>query len=337
IFDADMEWDIGTPWYRPTRICHVVGGSDYGWRSGNGKWRDYYVDSLPSTVDVGPGSPTGIVFGRGAKFPPRYQQALFAADWSYGNIFAVHLTPEGASYRGEVEAFASAQPLAVTDMVVNPRDGALYFAVGGRKTASALYRIVWDGVSGSRSTTIAREASTESEPGSASQDRQRESRGAVEARSLRRKLEMLHGRRGSDNALDVVWNHLDHADRYVRHAARVALEHQSTSRWMRRALEESNPVTRIAALAGLARVGDGVDPVAWCEALIGIEADGLSRAGQLDLLRTAALGVMRLGPLATEQRRGLLAQFDPLVPDSTPCRRRETRDRIARVGRVAAP
>ena len=22
-FDSDMEWDIGTPWYRPTRVCHV--------------------------------------------------------------------------------------------------------------------------------------------------------------------------------------------------------------------------------------------------------------------------------------------------------------------------
>ncbi len=33
-YDADMEWDMGMPWYRLTRICHVVSGSDYGWRSG---------------------------------------------------------------------------------------------------------------------------------------------------------------------------------------------------------------------------------------------------------------------------------------------------------------
>ena len=26
-YDADMEWDLGSPWYRPTRICHVVSGS----------------------------------------------------------------------------------------------------------------------------------------------------------------------------------------------------------------------------------------------------------------------------------------------------------------------
>ena len=36
-------------------------------------------------------------------------------------------------------------PLGVTDMAVLPQDGALYFAVGGRKSASALYRIVWTG------------------------------------------------------------------------------------------------------------------------------------------------------------------------------------------------
>ena len=27
-FDADMEWDRGAPWYRPTRICHLVSGAE---------------------------------------------------------------------------------------------------------------------------------------------------------------------------------------------------------------------------------------------------------------------------------------------------------------------
>lgn len=35
-YDADMEWDIGSPWYRPTRVNHCVSGADYGWRSGSG-------------------------------------------------------------------------------------------------------------------------------------------------------------------------------------------------------------------------------------------------------------------------------------------------------------
>ena len=31
-WDSDMEWDVGQPWYRPTRVSHVVSGADYGWR-----------------------------------------------------------------------------------------------------------------------------------------------------------------------------------------------------------------------------------------------------------------------------------------------------------------
>ncbi|MEO6788936.1 MAG: heme-binding protein, partial [Chthoniobacteraceae bacterium] len=68
-YDADMEWDIGSPWYRPTRINFCVSGGESGWRSGSGKWPAYYEDSLPAVVDIGPGSPTGVTFGTGAKFP----------------------------------------------------------------------------------------------------------------------------------------------------------------------------------------------------------------------------------------------------------------------------
>ena len=68
-YDSDMEWDVNTPWYRPTRVCHVTSGSEFGYRNGSGKWPAYTIDSLPATVDVGPGSPTGIVFGYGAQLP----------------------------------------------------------------------------------------------------------------------------------------------------------------------------------------------------------------------------------------------------------------------------
>ena len=55
-YDSDMEWDIGLPWYRPTRILHATSGAEFGWRSGSGKWPTYYPDSLPAVVDVGQGS-----------------------------------------------------------------------------------------------------------------------------------------------------------------------------------------------------------------------------------------------------------------------------------------
>ncbi len=134
-YDADMEWDLGMPWYRPTRLLHAVSGSDFGWRSGTGKWPDYYVDSLPPVIDIGPGSPTGVTFGTGTRFPAKYQRALYLLDWTFGTMYAVHLQPHGASYGGEKEEFVSRVALPLTDAVVGP-DGALYFAVGGRGTQS---------------------------------------------------------------------------------------------------------------------------------------------------------------------------------------------------------
>src|SRR5688572_4955971 len=121
-FDADMEWDMNTPWYRPTRINHVLSGAEFGWRSGAGKYPAYYIDSFGEVVNVGPGSPTGVVFGYGAKFPAKYQEALFACDWSFGKLYAVHLTPSGSTYTGTLEEFITGQPLPLTDLVINPVD-----------------------------------------------------------------------------------------------------------------------------------------------------------------------------------------------------------------------
>jgi hypothetical protein len=49
-FDSDMEWDIGAPWWRPIRICHVVSGAEFGWRNGSAKWPTYYPDSVPPVL-----------------------------------------------------------------------------------------------------------------------------------------------------------------------------------------------------------------------------------------------------------------------------------------------
>ncbi len=117
-FDSDMEWDMSTPWYRPTRVNHVVSGSDYGYRNGAGKWPTYYFDSLPPVVNIGPGSPTGVTFGYGAKFPAKYQDALFLSDWSYGKLYAAHIKPEGSSYSAEFEEFVTGTPLPLTDVVI---------------------------------------------------------------------------------------------------------------------------------------------------------------------------------------------------------------------------
>ena len=143
-FDADMERDVGAHWYMPTRVLHVVPGADFGWRRGTGRYPAYYPDTLPSVIDIGLSSPTAIFFGYGAKFPEKYQDALYLFDWSYGRIIAVHLKSKGASYTGEQETFISGRPLNVTDGCIGP-DDALWFTTGGRGTQSGLYRVSYTG------------------------------------------------------------------------------------------------------------------------------------------------------------------------------------------------
>jgi putative heme-binding domain-containing protein len=143
-YDADMEWDIGAPWYRPTRINHVPPGAELGWRSGWAKWPEHYLDCLPATLDVGPGSPTGVECYDHVMFPEKYRQTLFVGDWALGQIHAIHLDRKGATYEAKHTTLLKGRPLNVTDLEVGP-DGALYFCTGGRGTDGGIYRVRWTG------------------------------------------------------------------------------------------------------------------------------------------------------------------------------------------------
>ncbi len=143
-YDADMEWDLGAPWYRPTRINHITAGAELGWRSGWAKWPTYYLDSLPATLDIGPGSPTGVEFYDHTAFPESYRGALFACDWATGKIHCIRFKQDGATYKATDEVFVEGRPMNVTDLAVGP-DGALYFCTGGRGTDGGVYRLRWEG------------------------------------------------------------------------------------------------------------------------------------------------------------------------------------------------
>jgi putative membrane-bound dehydrogenase-like protein len=143
-WDADMEWDRGLTWHRPTRITHVVPGGEYGWRSGWAKWPDYFIDSLPGVLDTGPGSPTGLTFYDHFMYPVRYHGAMFVGDWAQGQILAVKFERQGASYTATTKVFLEGNPLNVTDLEVGP-DGWLYFCTGGRGTEGGVYRVIWTG------------------------------------------------------------------------------------------------------------------------------------------------------------------------------------------------
>jgi putative heme-binding domain-containing protein len=143
-YDSDMEWDIGLPWYRPTRLLHCTPGAEFGWRSGWSKWPEYFVDSLPATIDIGRGSPTGVEVYNHHAFPVRYHNAIFLGDWSMGRIVAVRIRPANGTYTARSEVFLQGHPLNVTDLAVGP-DGALYFSTGGRGTEGGVYRVRWTG------------------------------------------------------------------------------------------------------------------------------------------------------------------------------------------------
>ncbi|MCM2375066.1 family 16 glycoside hydrolase [Aporhodopirellula aestuarii] len=296
-FDADMEWDMGAPWYRPTRICHVVSGADFGWRSGSGKWPTYYEDSLPPVVDIGPGSPTGVIYGKGTHFPTRYQDAIFALDWTFGTIYAIHLKPSGASYVGEAEPFAFGAPLPVTDAVVG-HDGALYFAVGGRGTESALFQVRYVG---NESTA----PPTDTNPAN------------VAARELRCSLEAFHGVEDA-SAVAAAWPHLASKDRFIRHAARIAIESQPVSTWADRAISETHGQSAITAAVALARQGVAEHAAPLLQNLLQLRIEELSEGEQLGALRAYALIFMQLNRPTKEQRDQILAQLEPLMPSSVP-------------------
>lgn len=142
--DSDMEWDVGMPWYRPTRLYHVVNGGEYGSRSGWSVWPDHFVDVLPAVLETGRGSPTGLEVYNHTSFPQRYHNVVFACDWTQGRILALRTKRAGGSYAAASEVFLTGRPLNVTDLAVGP-DGWLYFVTGGRGTEGGIYRVVYAG------------------------------------------------------------------------------------------------------------------------------------------------------------------------------------------------
>ena len=306
-YDADMEYDFNTPWYRPTRICHVTSGSMYGWRNGTGKRPEFYPDTLPPVVNIGPGSPTGVTFGYGAKFPPKYQKAMFILDWSWGKIYAVHMKPDGSTYSGQKETFITGSPLPVTDAIIHPGDGSMYFAIGGRKVQSGLYRVSYTGEE--------KTAPISTKPR------------VNELAKLRHNLENLHiGKH--PKALEIAWPHSDHPDRFVRWAALMAIQHLPVEKWATKAFTEKDLGKRANILLSLSKAA-GIDPFhrkdtdspidremgqKILQSLLQIKWSELTPSERLSLVRTYQVAMVRFGKLSGKLTEKIIAQLDPQFP-----------------------
>ena len=298
-YDSDMEWDFGLPWYRPTRICHATSGSEFGWRTGDGKWLPANPDNLPPVLNIGQGSPTNVLYGQNARFPAKYRQSLYAFDWSFGIIYSIQLKPKGASYDAVREEFVSGSPLPLTDGAIGP-DGALYFLTGGRRLESDLYRVYYTG--NEPTTPVAAAAPTKEN-------------------QLRKQLEQYH-EGPNPAALALAWPNLNHPDRFVRYAARLAVEHQPVNQWQDKALTETDPQRATQALIALARHEEAGHENAGLrtkllDALTKIKYDALPESQQFDLVRAFELMITRTGmPDATEKAK-VVAYLNPHYPAKT--------------------
>ncbi len=274
-YDADNEGDVGLPFYRPSRINHLVVGANYGYHQRPGNTRSipvYAPDSVPTTFDVGRGSPTSVQFGYRSNFPEPWRSGLFALDWAYGRIIRIDLVPRGASYYASGETFVEGRPLNVTDLDFET-SGAMVFVTGGRKTKSALYRIRYQ----NRSRTI-----IPLEPSSTPQSKAREEY------SNQTREKRIH----VENSEEEAWIYLGSDDPWLRNAARVQLERKPLEGWKEQALslKSQDDLAPLTALLALVRQGSASD-----------RAEALSIASSFpheNWRRTEKLTYLRIGELA---------------------------------------
>lgn len=294
-YDADMEWDIGMPWYRPTRICHVTSGSEYGWRTGSGKWPSYYADNLPAVHNLEQGSPTAVLATTKLNLPAKYNKGLLAMDWSFGTVYYIDLEPKNSSYEGKREEFLSGTPLPLTDMIAG-NDGNVYFATGGRKLDSRLYRLQYTGAINSENQTKNKKGET--------------------LRHLRKELEKYHGL-ASLKGKQLAWEHLDHPDRFIRYAARIALEHQPLETWLKNYKDEKNTRKIIESSIALSHQGKVEHQPLILKTLQTIPLKDITTNLQLDALRAYSLNFIRMGVPDMKVRKDITHALTTLFPSSS--------------------
>jgi putative heme-binding domain-containing protein len=300
-YDSDMEWDFGTPWYRPTRIVHVTSGAEFGWRPGTDKWSPKYPDNLPAVINVGQGSPTNLIYAGNARFPLKYRKAMFAFDWSFGIIYAVHNEVDGASYKTTGEEFISGAPLPLTDGTIGP-DGALYFLTGGRRLESDLYRVYYG------DNTLSNEPLPVEE--------------LTSGLKTRRQLEAFHGTKNTA-AVNFAWPYLKDNDRFIRYAARIAIENQPIEEWYNKILSEKDPIILTQAAIALARKGTTGSGTEVVKQITKIDFSKLSESQQLDLIRAIELIFIRLGEPNAAIKKEVANLLNPYYPAKTNSLNRE--------------
>ena len=290
-YDADMEWDFGMPWYRPTRINHVVPGGEMGWRNGTGKWPEYYEDSMAPVLNIGPGSPVGLLSGSGFKAPAKYQQAIYAFDWTFATIYAVHLSPDGSSFKATKEEFVAGEGLPLTDGIIT-KDGTMYFATGGRRITSALWRV----------TYVGKESSAPQQE--------------IFAKVVERDKLADFTINPASAKFDEIWELLGSEERTTRFMAKAALERLADTSWAAKLSTEKNPLRIINASMALARLSAKPNRDLLLGALDRIDWVKLPTQQKLNWLRAAGLVFIRSGEPTDAEKAKMLAKIDASYPSN---------------------
>jgi putative heme-binding domain-containing protein len=215
------------------------------------------------------------------------------------------MTPNGATYDATFDTFLKGKPLNLTDIEFG-RDGAMYFITGGRGTQSGLYRVTYDGPA----------LPQENMPS------QKELKAAAKGRELRHKLETFQGKR-DPKAVKFAWPHLDSDDRFIRYAARIAVESQPVSEWQSRALSETRTNAGLTALLALARCGGKDAQTPLLQALAKFPLDGLSESQKLAKLRVIELSFIRQGHPSEEMAKFATDKLDQHYPSNDEWQNRE--------------
>ncbi len=290
-YDADMEYDIGSPWYKAPRVVEVVSGGDAGWRAGDGKWPDGIPDAVPPAAESDLSSPTGVESGLQSLFQGRWRHAIYIADWAYGRILAYFPTEKGSSFVGEIEPFASAPALNVADITFG-MDGAMYGVTGGRGTRSTVFRI--------RSKRPAEEiAAPITEAGEA-------------ARRQRRLLEAGHVE-SQPELLGPAISALKSRDPFIAAAARITLEEIDPMMWRHIFLGPTPPPGAVHGLLALARLANAEDQDPILRSLCNLPLPQ-NRSDELAQLRLITVAVARMGDPDDYLRQALLTRIDRSFP-----------------------
>ena len=320
-YDADMEWDFNTPWYRPTRVCLATQRQ----RIRLAQRRGQVSGLLPRQPAAGREHRPRFADRRllrvrrevPAEVPGR---SLSSATGATANSMRSTSRPRGAPTRRSWRSSSTARrcPSRISSSI--RIDGAMYFTIGGRKTKSGLYRVTYTGEGAGPRSHLVRGVG---------------SRGAGSA-ATRLDLEKFHERIGQE-AVDAAWKELDNADRFIQFAARVAIEHQDPKLWADKALAEKDPEKAILSILALVRVSAPCpehtkdkkvhgDPALRAKMLARAWAASTSPSSpmqqKLDLVRIYDVLFNRFGHPTAEEREAWLAKYRPAFPNRQPLRRR---------------